>query len=263
MHLGILIKEYRDEYGLSMDDFADKSGLSKAYISMLEKNENSRSKKPIIPSLETIKAVSDAIGLDFNRIIEIIDPDTEVKLTPTTAKINRHLRNTIEKLNQLNEESQEDVSKYVDFIYSDKNNRIPTSKVLELSEEYIPIYTRYQAAAGQGACNEYYCTDTNYNLIKSENVPKHDEAITVKGESMHPTISNGDVAFVRFSQDNVDARIYAVQIEDETVIKRCYFEKNKLTLESDNPDWQDRIIEGHKLEQVKIIGLVVGWSTPE
>ncbi len=64
-----------------MDDFAKRSGLSKAYISMLEKNKNSRSKKPIVPSLETIKSVSDVIGIDFNIVIEMIDPDTKVSVS--------------------------------------------------------------------------------------------------------------------------------------------------------------------------------------
>ena len=37
MTLGDLIKNYREETGMSMDEFAEKSGLSKGYISMLEK----------------------------------------------------------------------------------------------------------------------------------------------------------------------------------------------------------------------------------
>ena len=78
MHLGTLIARFREEERMSMDEFASRSGLSKAYISMLERNVNSRSGKPIVPSLETIKAVSGAIGVDFNAVISIIDPDTKV-----------------------------------------------------------------------------------------------------------------------------------------------------------------------------------------
>ena len=40
MTLGELIKEYRSKNNLSMDAFADKSGISKAYISLLEKNKH-------------------------------------------------------------------------------------------------------------------------------------------------------------------------------------------------------------------------------
>ena len=62
MILGDLIKEYRREHGYSMDQFAKMSGLSKAYISILERNVNPVNNKPVIPSLETIKAVAQAIN---------------------------------------------------------------------------------------------------------------------------------------------------------------------------------------------------------
>lgn len=80
MTLGDIIKEYRLINGMTMDDYASKSGLSKGYISMLEKNENPRTKKPIIPSLETIRQVADSIGMDFNQLILAMDSDQEVSL---------------------------------------------------------------------------------------------------------------------------------------------------------------------------------------
>ena len=82
MTLGDLIKKYRTENGYSMDDFSAKSGLSKAYISILERNRNSVNGKPVTPSLETIKAVSSAINIDFNDVIAMLDGDQEVSLIP-------------------------------------------------------------------------------------------------------------------------------------------------------------------------------------
>ena len=78
--LGDLIKQYRKEHGYSMDAFAQKSGLSKAYISILERNVNPVNGKPVIPSLETIKAVSQAIGADFNDVIAMLDGNQKVSL---------------------------------------------------------------------------------------------------------------------------------------------------------------------------------------
>lgn len=80
MNLGDIIKNYRTEHGISQDVFAERSGLSKAYISILERNSNPTSKNPPIPSLETIKAVSAAICVDFNDIIALLDGDTKVSL---------------------------------------------------------------------------------------------------------------------------------------------------------------------------------------
>lgn len=80
MILGDLIKEYRREHGYSMDQFAKMSGLSKAYISILERNVNPVNNKPVIPSLETIKAVAQAINMDFNDVIAVLDGNQPVSL---------------------------------------------------------------------------------------------------------------------------------------------------------------------------------------
>lgn len=80
MILGDLIKEYRREHGYSMDQFAKMSGLSKAYISILERNVNPVNNKPVIPSLETIKAVAQAINMDFNDVIAVLDGNQPVLL---------------------------------------------------------------------------------------------------------------------------------------------------------------------------------------
>lgn len=80
MTLGDLIKSYRNEHCLSMDKFSDLSGISKAYISLLEKNKHPKTGKPIIPSLQTIKQAANAMDLDFNQLIGMIDSD--VSLVP-------------------------------------------------------------------------------------------------------------------------------------------------------------------------------------
>nr|WP_295684368.1 XRE family transcriptional regulator [uncultured Lachnoclostridium sp.] len=73
MNLGDVIKTYRGEKNISMDDFAKISGLSKGYISMLEKNENPRTKEPIAPSVETVQKVAKAIMIDFNELLDMIN----------------------------------------------------------------------------------------------------------------------------------------------------------------------------------------------
>lgn len=78
MILGDLIKRYRSETGTSMEQFAKKSGISKAYVSILERNYNPVNGKPVVPSLETIKAVSNTIGVDFNDVIAMLDSNQPV-----------------------------------------------------------------------------------------------------------------------------------------------------------------------------------------
>ena len=80
MTLGTIIQQYRREHQMSMDDFAQVSGISKAYISILERNYNPSTKRPAVPSLPTIKAVATAMRMDFDDLLYQLDPDQKVAL---------------------------------------------------------------------------------------------------------------------------------------------------------------------------------------
>ena len=81
MTLGDIIKQYRHEKNLSMDAFAERSGISKSYISMLEKNENPRTKLPITPTTKTLELVSSAMGITVSELFDKINERTTTKLS--------------------------------------------------------------------------------------------------------------------------------------------------------------------------------------
>ena len=58
MYLGEVIKAYRRKHHLSMQAFADLAGLSKPYISQLERNRNPKTGDAIIPSPDTFQKVA-------------------------------------------------------------------------------------------------------------------------------------------------------------------------------------------------------------
>lgn len=78
MTLGDIIKEYRTDHGMNMRDFATKSGLSRAYVSLLERNINPKTGKEITPSVEIIKKVADAVGKSFDEVFNSIDCTTKI-----------------------------------------------------------------------------------------------------------------------------------------------------------------------------------------
>lgn len=75
MTLGEIIKKYREQNGLSMDAFSKKSGISKSYISLLEKNKHPKTGNPIAPSIESIKQAANGMGIDFDELFALIDSD--------------------------------------------------------------------------------------------------------------------------------------------------------------------------------------------
>lgn len=80
MTLGDIVHDYRIKRGLSMDEFSRRCGLSKGYISMLEKNKNPKSGKPIIPSITTYVNVATAMGLSVDNLMSMVGKDQPVKL---------------------------------------------------------------------------------------------------------------------------------------------------------------------------------------
>ena len=72
MTLGDIISEYRATHSLSMAQFAERSGISKAYISMLERNRTQRGDIPS-PSIEVYRSVACALGIDVDELIRRVD----------------------------------------------------------------------------------------------------------------------------------------------------------------------------------------------
>lgn len=73
MTLGEIVKQYRVKHNLSLRDFSKLCGLSNGYISMLEKNENPRSKKPIVSSLDTVRVISETVGISLDDLLEMMN----------------------------------------------------------------------------------------------------------------------------------------------------------------------------------------------
>lgn len=80
MKLGEIIKQYRKDHGYNMEEFAKKCGVSKAYISILERDCNPVNGKPVVPSIKTIKSVATAIGKDVNDVFSMLDPEQLIDL---------------------------------------------------------------------------------------------------------------------------------------------------------------------------------------
>lgn len=78
MTLGEIIKQYRSEHNLSMDAFSEKSGISKAYISLLEKNKHPKTGKPIAPSIQSIKQAAKGMSMDFDTLFNRIDGNVDI-----------------------------------------------------------------------------------------------------------------------------------------------------------------------------------------
>lgn len=80
MELQDFIKQYRKEKHLTMQEFADRCGLSKGYISMLESGKHPQSQRPIVPSIETYGKLAAGMDMQIDEFLRAIDGDTDVSV---------------------------------------------------------------------------------------------------------------------------------------------------------------------------------------
>lgn len=85
MELSKILRDYRQEHGLTLQVFADRAGLTKQYISMLENNKNSKNGKPIIPSLETLRKLASAMYMNIDALVATLDGEQDVSLQTKDA----------------------------------------------------------------------------------------------------------------------------------------------------------------------------------
>lgn len=73
MTIGELIKKYREDNDISQRRFAEISGLTNGYISMLESGVNPSTGEPIAPSVKSLKSIADAMGISFDKLLALDD----------------------------------------------------------------------------------------------------------------------------------------------------------------------------------------------
>ncbi len=102
MTIGDVIREYREEHGLSQRQFALKCNISNGYISMLEKGLNPKTKEAIMPSIALLKTIADAMGISLNELLATAD-DLPVDLSGDLDAFTKNTPASIEEAERASE----------------------------------------------------------------------------------------------------------------------------------------------------------------
>ena len=79
MKLSEIIKEYRESHDLSQRQLGAQCGLSTGYISLIEKEINPQTGKPMVPSLPVMNKLAIGMGLTLDELLSMCD-DMDVSL---------------------------------------------------------------------------------------------------------------------------------------------------------------------------------------
>lgn len=118
----------------------------------------------------------------------------------------------------------------------------------------IPVVGTVRAGYGALAFEEDYGSE--YASVKD---PDNYFFLVVKGDSMEPRISDGDLALVHRQNtlDNGDLGVMVYGTEGEGTLKKYIQRGNAVVLHPFNPNYEDLIIKGEELDHLYIAGKVV------
>ena len=236
MRLEERIKQLRINRNMTMQQLADLSNLTKGYISMLERGLNPSTKKPIVPSLETVQNLANAFNMTLEELLEGVEGNVSLARNDSIMTI----------YTQLTSQRQERV---YDFAVEQLNeqNGIQEEKVVYL------VRGRQSAAGSMIHVDD---SDAEMGVLPSSVVPSGaNELVQITGDSMEPLIKKGSEVYLRYQPTVEDGEIAIVRVEDDGVTcKYLYRDGQNVILKSENPKYEDIVVDS---EKVSVIGKVL------
>ena len=224
MSSGKFLRSLRENKGFSLRQVSIKSGVSHTQIADIEKGVNYGTR-------EKLDKILMALGASDKEIEKFYDMQDYEK-TPDSIKKKLEEKSKFEEVN--------------------------TTQVQMIE---LPVYGR--AAAGNGYINMENIIRTEYLVaIPGEDFPKGAFIAEVYGESMFPTLLDGDFAIVDpdCNDKNINNQICVVTYNGQTFIKRVVRKEKYVVLMSDNPDrvkYEDIIVPTDEYSDLVCHGIVI------
>ena len=236
MELGELISLYRKQAGLTIDELAASSGVSKGAINKIISGETKA------PTLDKMKALAKSLGKTLNDFMDEAESDRP----EFSAEEYVHIK----KYRVLDTHGR----KVVDHVLDDEYDRMTH---IESREEkgritYISLYDlAASAGTGEPLGTTYYTTKIE---IPTEQVPEDAHCcLRVNGDSMEPAYKDGDIVFIQRLEESVrEGEIGVFSLNGEGYMKRL----GRKDLESLNPKYPP--IPIREFDDLRCFGRVLG-----
>jgi len=131
------------------------------------------------------------------------------------------------------------------------------------------MFPRYEIEAGAGPGRNVQSEQiVDFVSFKEEwvqnflRVPRKDlSLLSVKGDSMNPTLNDGDMILVDLRSDRIDdSAIYVLEFDDALLVKRIQRKLDgSVVIKSDNQLYEPEVLQKDRAETLRIVGRVV-WS---
>lgn len=136
---------------------------------------------------------------------------------------------------------------------------------LKLFDNLFPVETKKFPLIGNIACGKPLFADEQFEAyIEAGSNIRADFCLRAKGDSMiGARIYDGDIVFIRKQEMVDDGEIAAILIDDETTLKRVYYDKenNVIQLFAENPQYKTIRFSGEELDHIRILGKAIALQT--
>ena len=224
-----MVKHFRLQKNLTMEELAKKLGKAKSSISKWESGERS-------PKIYEIEEIAEFFGVEPNVMMFGFG---KVKSTSTTKQI---LDSVFSKLE---EPRQDKVVAYAKSELDDQN------KVVNI-KDYTYDYYDNAVSAGTG---QYIGTSQRETITLPVEFDA-DYVVPVDGDSMEPEYHDGDYIFIESTVNLNDGEIGVFELYGDTYVKQLILEDDHAYLHSLNKKYKDMKVDADS--DFRVLGRVVG-----
>ena len=242
IYIGLKIKEFRDQRGLTQKELADLIEMGNTTIANYEKGFRT-------PKKNTLFKIANALNVTIDDLFPILKQSD-----------NSIIESVEEILSQLDPEPyQRNVLTCAERqLEEQKQAKKRLAEVHEVSVQYFAYnYYDQPVSAGTGQ----YLNEVQIETIQLPVKVDADFVCPIYGESMEPDYKSGDYVFVKLTVELPSGTVGVFDYEGEAYIKQLIIEKNKAYLRSFNKKYKDIPIDSNS--DFRIIGKVVDVYSEE
>lgn len=236
IYIGLKIKEFRDQRGLTQKELADLIEMGNTTIANYEKGFRT-------PKKNTLFKIANALNVTIDDLFPILKQSD-----------NSIIESVEELLSQLDPEPyQRNVLTCAERqLEEQKQAKKKLAEVHEVSVQYFAYnYYDQPVSAGTGQ----YLNEVQIETIQLPVKVDADFVCPIYGDSMEPEYKSGDYVFVKLTVELPSGTVGVFDYEGEAYIKQLIIEKDKAYLRSFNKKYKDIPINSGS--DFRIIGKVV------
>lgn len=221
MTLSDLVKAYRAKNELSQRQFAALCGLSNGYISMIEKNENPKTRQPLTPSIPALNKIATVLGYTLDELLALAD-DMPVVVTDTPVPLPANI------------------------LPMPKMKRVPLIGTIACGTPILAVEDATEFInAPEGLSDIDFALECKGDSMINARIFPGD-IVYIKQQ---PVVENGEIAAVLIGDEATLKRVYYTPGNDRITLQAC------------NPLYSDMIYTGPELNDIKILGKAVWFMS--